>query len=151
MFDSKRLEDYLQLTSSYGDSSLVPKNALNVKVSNIEKLSGGVTNELCSFSLTFTAGESEHRIDLVLKSYPEKVAEWFKTTRPDEDVRKYVREFQAMQSLTHIGFPVPQAYLCESDPFFLGYPFLIMSKEKMVEESITRLIVSLTRWHVCTI
>jgi aminoglycoside phosphotransferase (APT) family kinase protein len=117
----------------------MPENAIAVKVSNLQKLSGGVTNELFSFLLTFTAEGFEHKTDLVLKGYPEKAAAWFKTPRPDEDVRKYVREFQSMQSLSNIGFPVPQAYLCETDPFFLGYPFVIMSLEKVAQESVNRI------------
>jgi len=139
MLESKRLEDYLRLTSHYGDFSLLPKSSSNVRVSNIKKLSGGVTNNTYSFLLTFTDEGSEQSFDLILKGYTENVGLWFTIYRPDEDVRQYVREFQALKTLARIGFPVPQVYLCECDSFFLGYPFIIMRKEKVIQESVNKL------------
>ena len=139
MFDSKRLEDYLRLRSRYGEFSILPQGAGNVKVSNIKKLSGGITNRTYFFLLTFTSKGFDQRFNLVLKAYNENDGLWFRINHPDEDVRPYVREFQTLKSLGRVGFPVPQVYLCECDSFFLGYPFVIMRKEEVVEESINKL------------
>jgi len=138
MLDSRSLQDYLRLKSRYKDSRLIPRGANNVKVSNIKELSGNVTNDVYSFSLTFTNGGLEHRFDLILKAYTMNLGLWFKIYRPDEDVRPYVREFQALKCLERANFPVPPAYICECDPFFLGYPFVVMRKEKVTDESINR-------------
>ena len=139
MLDSKSLKKYLNLKSFYGDLSLIPKGSSNIRIANIKRLSEGLTNELYSFLLTFTIEGFDSQIDLVLKGYPESVALWFKTYRPNEDLRKYVREFEALKNLGRIGFPVPLVYLCESDSFFLGYPFVIMQREKKLQESVDRI------------
>ena len=136
MLDSKKLEEYLRAKSHYGDSSIVPKDATNVKVSNIRTLSGGMTNKTCSFSLTFSKKGFEQRFDLVMKAYSEKVGLWSKIHHADEDIRPYVREFEVLRSLESVGFPVPHAYLCEYDSSFFGYPFLIMQKEKIIKQSV---------------
>ena len=150
MLGSKRLEEYLQLTSSYGDFSLIPEGSNNVRVSNVKKLSGGITNKTYSFLLTSNKKGFEQRLELVLKVYTENFGLWFKIYHPDEDIRPYVREFQALRSLEQAGFPVPHVYLCECDSFFLGYPFILMRKEKVVEESINKLDIfaaTLARLH----
>lgn len=136
MLSSKRLEDYLSLASHYGDLSLVPQGAINVRVSGIKKLSGGMTNNLYSFLLTFTEKGFERRFDLVLKTYTEFVSLWFRTCNTNEEHRRYIREFQALKSLALVEFPVPQVYLCECDSFFLGHPFLIMQKEEVMQENV---------------
>ncbi len=150
MLNSKSLEDYLRLTSHYGNFSLVPKGASNIRVSNIKKLSGGMTNNTYSFLLTYAEEGSEQSFDLVLKGYGGNVGLWFKIYHPYEDVRPYVREFQVLRSLARVGFPVPPVYLCECDSFFLGYPFLIMRKEKVRQESVNKLnyfAATLARLH----
>lgn len=139
MLDSRRLEDYLRLALHYGDFVLLPEDAGNIRVLNVKKLSGGETNNIYSFLLTFTKKGVEQRFDLVLKAYNENVSLWLKMYRHGEDVRQYIREFQALRSLTRVGFPVPAVYLCECDSFFLGYPFLIIAKETVRQESDSKL------------
>jgi aminoglycoside phosphotransferase (APT) family kinase protein len=139
MLDARRIEEFIRLKSIYGNSNLIPKDASNTKVLNLKNISGGLTNELYSFSLTFSRQGLQQHLDLILKTYPETVALWFKTYRPNEEVRKYIREFQVMSSLYSVGFPVPHVYLCECDPFFIGYPFTIMDKENVVQESTNNL------------
>jgi hypothetical protein len=134
MLNSKRLEDYLRLTSHHSDYGLVPKSASRIRVSNIKKLSEGMTNNTYSFLLTFTDQGSEQSFDLILKGYTENVSLWFKIYNPYENFRPYAREFQVLRSLARVGFPVPPAYLCECDSFYLGYPFLVMRKEKVRSE-----------------
>lgn len=131
MLNSKRLEDYLRLTSHNGNYSIVPKNAWNIRVSNIKKMSEGMTNNTYSFSLKFTDQGYEKSFDLILKGYTENTGLWFKIYNPYENNRPYIREFEVLRSLAQVGFPVPPAYLCECDSFYLGYPFLIMRKEKV--------------------
>ena len=138
LLDSKRLEDYLRSNCHNGDSILIPADAKNITVSNVKKLSGGMTNNLYSFSLMFTEKELEQRLDLVLKGYSEFIGLWSKAYHPDEDQRRYIREFQALKSLAFVGFPVPPVYLCESDSSFLGYPFVIMDKGKNLAEKCSR-------------
>jgi aminoglycoside phosphotransferase (APT) family kinase protein len=148
MLDSKKLEDYLRL-KAHDDLSIVPKDASNVNVSNIKKLSGGMTNYTCSFSLTFTIKGFEQRFDLILKDYSDKVGLWSKIHHPDEDIRPYVKEYQALKSLGSVDFPVPEVYICEVDPVFLGHPFLIMGNEKVIHKnvSINCFAATLARLH----
>jgi aminoglycoside phosphotransferase (APT) family kinase protein len=127
----------------------VPKDASNVRVSNIKKLSGGMTNNTCSFSLTFTSKGFDQRFDLILKDYSDKVGLWSKVHHPDEDSRPYVKEYQALKSLGSVDFPVPKVYICEADPVFLGHPFLIMGNEKVKHKnvSMTCFAATLARLH----
>jgi thiamine kinase-like enzyme len=150
MMDSSKIEDYLNLKSHYENSSLLREGAEELRVLNLKKVPGGVTNDLYSFLLTFSQQGIEHQLELILKIYPEPTSLWFKTYRPNEDVRKYVREFEAMKSLERLNFPVPHAYLCECDPFFLGYPFVIMQQEKILQESdnnLNRFAATLAHLH----
>jgi len=137
MLNSEKLEYYLRLQVHYGNSSVVPIDASDIRVLNIKKLSGGMTNNVYSFLLRFITGESEHFLNLVLKGYSEKVGLWFKVSYPDEEVRKHIREYDTLQALQKIGFPASKVFLCESDSFFLGYPFLIMGQETVIQESIS--------------
>jgi aminoglycoside phosphotransferase (APT) family kinase protein len=150
ILDKKKLEAYLRFTSLYGDFSLLPEGASNIKVSNIRKLSGGITNKTYFFLLTFTEKGFEQSFGLVLKAYSENVGLWSKIDHPEEDIRSYVREFQALRGLEQVGFPVPHVYLIECDSFFLGYPFIIMHNENVVQGNINKLddfAATLARLH----
>jgi hypothetical protein len=135
--NSKKLEDYLRSRSCYGTLSIVPTDASNINVSNIKKLSGGMTNNTCSFSLAFTNKGFEQRFDLILKNYSGENGLLSEIHHTDEDVRPYVREYQTLLSLGRVDFPVPKVYICETDPAFLGHPFLIMDKEKVVQKDVS--------------
>lgn len=139
MLNSKKLEYYLRLQANYGNHSLVPKDASGIRVLNVKKLSGGMANNVYSFLLKFNKGESEQSLNLVLKGYTENACLWLKINHPDEEVRQYVREYDTLKALALVGFPVPQVYLYESDSFFLGYPFLIMRQETVVQDSVSKL------------
>jgi aminoglycoside phosphotransferase (APT) family kinase protein len=138
MLDAKKLEYYLRLQVHYGNSSLLPKDVSDIRVLNIKKISGGMNN-VYVFLLRFTKGESVQSLNLVLKGYSEEVGLWFKISHPDEEVRKYIREYDTLKALQIVGFPVSKVYLCEIDSFFLGYPFLIMRQEKVMQESVSKL------------
>ena len=139
MLDPKKLEYFLRLIAHYGNSSFVPKNASDIRVLNIKKLSGGMANNVYAFLLKFNKEGSEQGLNLVLKGYNENVRLWFKIYHPDEEVRPYVREYDTLKALAIVGFPVPQVYLYESDSFFLGYPFLIIRQEAIARESVSKL------------
>jgi len=132
---SPQLEKYLYAISRKGDSNLIPKSARAIKVSNVMKIGGGLWDDIYSLSLTYNDGETTQNRDLVLKTYLENIDPVLKTYIHDEDLRKCVREFQALRSLGRVGFPVPEAYLCECDSRFLGYPFVIMQKVQIVQKS----------------
>jgi aminoglycoside phosphotransferase (APT) family kinase protein len=136
MLDSKKLEYYLRLQANYGNYSLVPKGASDIRVQDIKKLSGGMANNVYSFSLQFKNKGSTQVFDLVLKGYSTNVTLWFRTYHKGEELRPYVREFETQKALSSLGFPVPEVYLYESDSFFLGYPFLIMKQEKILKERV---------------
>lgn len=124
--DSQKIEDYIRLFSSRGDLDLIPKGSNDIKVSNVRRISLFSTNDLNSFELAYSCAGLEQRHPLILKRYVEPMA---MACGHDEDLRRYVREFEALQGLWNAGFSVPKAYLCECDSFFLGYPFIIMRDE----------------------
>ena len=145
MLNSVALEKYLRLNIS----SLIPKAATDIQVREIKKLSGGVTNELYAFDLSFSAPEGQKNFELVLKGYPNDSL-CLHTIRPGEDIRRSIREFDTLRSLEAVNFPVPKAYLCEQDPIFLGYPFVIMQKEKCLDGKLPNVDVfanTLARLH----
>ena len=135
-----RLEDYLRTTSRNGNSNLIPKGAHTIRVSNVLKIGGGFWSDIFSISLTYTDGETPQNRNVILKTYPENIDPVLKAYIHDEDLRKCVREFQALRSLGRIGFPVPEVYLCECDSRFIGYPFIIMQKEEVVQKSINEIV-----------
>jgi aminoglycoside phosphotransferase (APT) family kinase protein len=137
---SPRLEDYLRATSRNENSNLIPKSARNIRVADIRKIGGGLLTDVYSFSVTYTDGGTVQHCNPVLKTYLENIDPVQKAYVHDEDLRRCVREFQALRSLRRIDFPVPEAYLCESDSRFLGYPFEIMQKEEVVQKDINELV-----------
>jgi thiamine kinase-like enzyme len=133
---SSKLENYLRITSHNGNSNLIPKDAHTIRISNIMNIGGVMSQNVYSILLTYTEGETTHQHNLILKTYlPQNIDPVLKSYIHNEDLRRYVREFQTLRSLRHAGFPVPEAYLCESDSNFLGYPFVIMQKEDLVQKS----------------
>jgi aminoglycoside phosphotransferase (APT) family kinase protein len=138
-----KLEAYLLATSCNGNSNLIPKDAHTIRVSNVIKIGGGYWNDVFSISLTYYTqeGTAQNR-NLVLKTYLVNIDPVLKAYVFDEELRKCLREFQALRSLGRIGFPVPEAYLCECDSRFLGYPFVIMQKKEVVQKSVNELVDS---------
>ncbi len=135
IFSPKKIEGYLCMSSEGGGLSFVPSGAKALRVLNLNAASGGMTNNVYSFLVKFSINGIERHFDLILKTYPKNIDLLFQTCRPNEDIRIHVREFQALRSLESAGFPVPHVYLCESDSSFLGYPFVIMQREKALMQS----------------
>jgi aminoglycoside phosphotransferase (APT) family kinase protein len=135
-----RLENYLRDTSRNSNSNLIPKGAHKIRVSNVLKIGGGFWSDVFSISLTYMDGGTPQERNLVLKTYLVNIDPVLKAYIHDEDLRKCVREFQVLKSLGRVGFPVPEVYLCECDSQFLGYPFMIMRKEEVVQKSINEIV-----------
>ena len=135
-----KLEGYLRNTTPNGTSNLIPKGAHTIRVSNVLKIGGGFWNDVYSITLTYMEGGTEKNRNLVLKTYLENIDPVLETYIHTEDLRKCFREFQALKSLWGIGFPVPDVYTIECDCRFLGYPFVIMQKEEVIQKSINELV-----------
>jgi aminoglycoside phosphotransferase (APT) family kinase protein len=137
---SSKLEGYLRGTSCNGVSNLIPKGAHSIRVLNVLKIGGGFWSDVFSITLTYVEGGSPQQRNLVLKTYLVNIDPVLNAYIRDEDLRKCVREFQALKSLGRIGFPVPEVYICECDSRFLGYPFLIMQKEEVAQKGIIEIV-----------
>jgi aminoglycoside phosphotransferase (APT) family kinase protein len=137
---SSKLEDYFRCTSRNGISNLIPKGANSIRVSNIIKIGGGFWSDVFSVFLTYVNEGILQQRNLVLKIFLENIDPVLYTYIHDEDLRKCVREYQALRSLGRFGFSVPEVFLCECDSRFLGYPFVIMHKEEVVQKNFNELI-----------
>jgi len=137
---SSRFEDYLRATLRNGNSNLIPRGAQNIRVSNVMRIGEGLSCDIYSLSLTYTDEGTAQQHNLVLKTYLENIDPVLKAYIHDEDLRKCVREFKVLRRLGRVGFPVPEVYLCECDSRFIGYPFVIMQKEEVVQKSINELV-----------
>jgi aminoglycoside phosphotransferase (APT) family kinase protein len=135
---SSRLEDYL--SNSRNVSNLIPENAHSIKVSNVLKIGGGFWSDVFSISLTYENRGSNQQRNLILKTYLVNIDPVMEAYIHDEELRKCVREFQALRSLGRFGFNSPEVYLCECDPRFLGYPFVIMQKEEIAKKNINEIM-----------
>jgi aminoglycoside phosphotransferase (APT) family kinase protein len=135
-----RLEDYFRVTSSFGNLNLIPKGANAIRVSNVQKIGGGFWSEVFSISLSYIWRGTLQQRNLVLKTYVENIDPVLEVYIHGEDLRKCVREFQALRNLGRVGFPVPQVFLCECNSQFLGYPFVIMQKEEVVQKSVNEIV-----------
>ena len=148
--DSKRLEAYLRSVIKNDDSRLTLNNG-RIKISNVMRMGGGATNDIYSFLLSYTEKHEEKQIPLVIKTFSENVDPIFKSYIHDRDLRKSVREWEALTSLERVGFAVPKAYFCECDSRYLGYPFLIMDKlersQRNIEDNLKHFAECLSDLH----
>jgi aminoglycoside phosphotransferase (APT) family kinase protein len=123
----------------------MPKGADKIRVSNFLKIGGGFWSDVYSVTLTYKDGRTAQNRNFVLKTYLENIDPVLETYIHSEDLRKCAREFQALKRLGGIGFPVPEVYNFECDRRFLGYPFVIMQKEEVVQKSINELVDSFAK------
>jgi aminoglycoside phosphotransferase (APT) family kinase protein len=140
---SEKLERYFLEILHIGKLGLIPSEATLVGISELRKLIG--TNRVYSFSLNFRNADFKRRINLILKIYVkalEPVANKYANTEGLYRLRdtmpqlycgsleRSVKEFQVLKALESVGYPVPRAYICESNSEILGNPFIIMLKEE---------------------
>jgi aminoglycoside phosphotransferase (APT) family kinase protein len=108
----------------------------NLRVSNFEKINNSWNNDVFSFSLTYTDEIIEQRHNLILKAYSDKVyPDLAMKHRDGEDIRKCCDESEVLKSLGRLDFSVPKVFLSECNPNFLGFPFVIMFREEVKQES----------------
>ena len=107
------LSDYLSCSFSKGTSDIVPFGATNIRVHKLSRIRGG-RHDTYAFSITFCHEEKKLMLRLILKLYKErKVAE---------------RAYRTLRALERVNFPVPHAYILETNEKLLGAPFVIMEK-----------------------
>jgi aminoglycoside phosphotransferase (APT) family kinase protein len=139
MFLAKKLEKYLQEISVHHSYTFVPQGATQTKIFNVKRLGGGVSNKTFSFTLSYTLKGKKQTKNFVLKMYPEDKDPVLQMDLDNEDPGKCLREYQVLKFLEHYDFPAPRAYVCEINRNYLGYPFVIMSKEIIKEKSINHI------------
>ena len=97
-----------------------------IAISNVRRLSSrAIGNEVYSFVLTYRDLNCERQLNLILKGYGKSLDPVLRASSDCENIDRCVKEFQVLKGLEYVNFPVPKAYLCESDLDFFGYPFII--------------------------
>jgi aminoglycoside phosphotransferase (APT) family kinase protein len=89
----------------------------DIEIPVIAKISDGWENDVYSFTTEYEQGGGRKRDDLILRIYP-----------GDGARQKAAREFNGMQKLYELGFPVPEVFTLELDDSPFGKPFVIMEK-----------------------
>lgn len=107
------LSDYLSCNLSKGTSDLIPLGATNIRIHKLSRISGG-RHGTYAFSLAFRHEGKNLMLRLMLKLYTE------------EKIAK--REYLTLRALERVNFPVPHAYVLETNEKMLGVPFIIMEK-----------------------
>lgn len=82
--------------------------------SELHLLSGGWESDIYAFTLTFNEGQTRHLILRLLLG--------------QDGADKAVRERNGLLQLHRAGYPVPEVFLCETDPQVLGHAFIIMER-----------------------
>lgn len=83
------------------------------QIVNVIRITEGWETEVYSF----TVHEKGIRKELILRVYP-----------GDDALEKSQREFNAMDQLYKMEYPVPEVFVLEVDASFLGNPFVVMEK-----------------------
>ncbi len=125
---SKKLELYIRSINHKHDFQLSLGDTNSIRVSNITRLGGGLTNNIYSFLVTYIEEKERKQLQLAIKTYDENVYPVFESYIHDQELRLSVREWEALRNLERIGFVAPKVFLCENDSRFLGYPFIIVAK-----------------------
>jgi aminoglycoside phosphotransferase (APT) family kinase protein len=109
-------------------SAVLPNDAQLIKISNISKLSGGVSNEMYSFSIIYLSEGRRQIKNLVMKIYVENKDPILQMDLHGKDVGKCLREYEILTSLERVNFPVPHVYIYKDYSKFFNRPFIIMDK-----------------------
>jgi len=143
--DPRVLENYLGSLYSHCKFDFKSNGSSHLKVNNLKRLSGG-TNDLYFFSSNFGESECECNSSFVLKGYLDNDTIWH-MNEMSGDNQCSAREFEILQKLNQINFPVPKVYIYERNPVHLGYPFIVMEKLNVLADSYDRpdLIASVLR------
>ena len=132
VYISKKLSEYF---SNLPIDKLVflPNGANNVGVSNVRRIGG--SNEVYSLLLKYRDNDQKKSSNLVLKTYVSALDPVLRTYADNENLERCVKEFQVLRHLEHVDFPAPRAYLCECDSNVIGYPFIVMLREELTQNS----------------
>lgn len=87
------------------------------RIADFTRISDGWENEVFSFGVLHDTGQDGEREDLILRIYP-----------GEDAPRKATHEFDVMNRLRGVGFPVPEVLAVETTGSHLGKPFVIMRR-----------------------
>ncbi len=115
-----------QLATQLGAYIAEKTGATRVEILRLEQLPGGASRETWRLDVKLVTDGEEKRQSLILRRDPPNVhlpgQRW--------------QEFELLRVAYDAGVPVPRVHWCESDPRYLGAPFLIM--EHITGETIPR-------------
>jgi len=114
--DAKRIRDYLYNTVSKGTLGFIPRGATNIRVYKLSRL-GHSINDVRALSVAYRYEGKNLTLKLVLKVYRGKPSK-----------KRCQERYRILRALENANFPVPHAYILETDEKFLGAPFIIMEK-----------------------
>lgn len=86
-------------------------------IENIEDLTSGWESTIYSLNLTFRQDGQQKQDEIILRIFP-----------GDNAGEKSRHEFQGMQLLHRVGYPVPRVYLVEENPTSIGKAFMLMER-----------------------
>ncbi len=89
----------------------------DTEILDLTRISDGWETDVYSFAAEYGPTAERVREDLVLRIYP-----------GDNAPQTAAHEYQVMEQLHAVGFPVPRVLLLELDKTFFGKPFVIMEK-----------------------
>jgi aminoglycoside phosphotransferase (APT) family kinase protein len=135
-FETRELEHYLNAALQTAHLSMHAESPSNtiIQILNFNRIRG--TSHVYSIELSFRKGNIEQRQDLILKAYVENADPVMRSWNPSRVEERCWTEFQVLKSLKRVGFPVPEAYLCERNSSYFGFPFIITSKVEQVRENV---------------
>jgi aminoglycoside phosphotransferase (APT) family kinase protein len=95
--------------------------ATDLAVSDLAQPStGGYSNEMLFFTVTWSGGRSECRRELAAR-----ITTPMPSLFPDSDLR---REFALLKAVNNSNVPIPEILWLEEDPSILGAPFMTMER-----------------------
>jgi aminoglycoside phosphotransferase (APT) family kinase protein len=89
----------------------------SAQVLDLARISDGWETDVYSLAVEHGQASGREREELILRLYP-----------GEDAVDKSAREFNAMDKLYHLGYPVPRVIHLEQDGVLLGRPFVIMER-----------------------
>jgi aminoglycoside phosphotransferase (APT) family kinase protein len=128
----KKLDEKLLkyiLTEFSANTTLLPKGAITARITELTTLdTRKIGNASYSFLLSYESQKFIEKKNLVLKIYRDTLDPVLHQQRYEKSQR-CLTEFQVLDALKSVDFPVPQSLLCETNSNVLGYPFMIMQRE----------------------
>ncbi|MHA2024055.1 MAG: phosphotransferase, partial [Candidatus Thorarchaeota archaeon] len=89
----------------------------NIVIHNFNDITSGWETEILSFDVAYTVNGISERHGWISRAYPGKTG-----------VERSTSEYELLQILHSIDYPVPEVVLLETDSKWLGKPFIIMER-----------------------